>query len=231
MIDTGCRMGQGVSDYHIPGTTEQTQLNITHTGSDIVDILRHKQNARLVVDAVLSALIGKCDQQRTRSAGTIIDADPAFFLNLFPCIIHHCHHPTDAIGSKKLSVVVVAKFQRHKDLSEEILIRVLVQSENHFTQHLCEYLLIFFSVLSCNRPVCTDPFSSGHFVHRDRKLYSGHHDKISPYLPARISPDQLLKQFHKLALMLVFEIAHRHFPSSFPFWPSAVLFPAGKPVF
>lgn len=81
------RVCKRITDNNIPRHSKQTHLQIAHHAHDVVNVLRHKQHIRLIIDAFLSAFVCERHQQGPSAAGRITDRNPSpasdFLLKLF----------------------------------------------------------------------------------------------------------------------------------------------------
>ena len=109
-------------------------MQVAHHANQIVDILCHEKNLRLVIDVVLPADVGKGHQQSPCAAGWVIDRYPALVLDFLrqprDICCDLCHTIANIIRREELTRRVVAKLQAHIQLPEKVLIRVFFQSHN-----------------------------------------------------------------------------------------------------
>ena len=131
---------QGVPDAHDSGTAHAGEGEVAHHSDNVVHILGDKQDAAVVVDAGLFALIGKGNQKSTCPAGGVHHTDEPLIcdLGVKPVIVRidRRHAPTDVIRGEELSCCGTAEVERHVHLTEKVLIRLSLNTQLDLAVHL-----------------------------------------------------------------------------------------------
>ena len=107
------------------------------------------------------------------------------------------------VWRKYLFQLLIVEMQIHEHLAEEVLLRVLIQSHDHFGIELREYMLLRFFVFVDRIQIPFLPFIIVDFVHGIGHCTGRHDDKVSPNINRTTSWREQLPEFDaKLIIVL-----------------------------